>query len=48
MAYHVELSERAQYDIVAAYDYIAADALQAATIFRYGLQALSHLVHHPR
>lgn len=39
MAYHVELSDRAQRDIVAAYDYIAADAPQAAIDFRYGLQA---------
>ena len=38
MAYHVELSERAQRDIVAAYDYIAAEAPQAAIDFRYGLQ----------
>ena len=38
MAYHVELSERAQRDIVAAYEYIAAEATQAAIDFRYGLQ----------
>jgi len=38
MAFHVELSERAQRDIVAAYDYMAAEVPQAAIDFRYGLQ----------
>jgi plasmid stabilization system protein ParE len=39
MVYHVEISGRAQRDIVAIYDYIAADAPHAAMDFRYGLQA---------
>jgi plasmid stabilization system protein ParE len=39
MAFHVELSERSQRDIEAAYEYIAAEASQAAADFRYGLQA---------
>jgi hypothetical protein len=41
MAFHVELSERSQRDIEAAYEYIAAEASQAAADFRYGLQAQS-------
>jgi plasmid stabilization system protein ParE len=39
MAFHVEPSERSQRDIKAAYEYIAAEASQAAADFRYGLQA---------
>jgi len=38
MAYHVELSERAQRDIVAAYEFIAAETPQAAIDFRHGLE----------
>lgn len=38
MAYHVDLSQRAQRDFGTAYDYIAAEAPQAAIDFRYGLQ----------
>ena len=38
IAYHVELSNRAQRDIEAAYEHIAADAPQTAIDFRHGLQ----------
>jgi len=44
MTYHVNLSKRAQRDIVGVYEYIAKDAPQVAIDFRYGLEARINLL----